>query len=192
MTKKAPWDNIPQTEGLPIMQPSPVASVLETSYQNLPSDVSDVSKEFNTNTPPSSRDKIEILLEDSADKDLFNQRKPPEKSPVELKNFFQIKSPPFGDQIAVAQPITPPLAISFETPKRPKHPPPSWTSALPLRLSLQSPSAAVVTGPPSSQGTSWPTKTFLAPPTAAAATSAEQQPPWKPPFPRPTTGNVTH
>jgi hypothetical protein len=145
-----PWDSIPESLGLPI---SPLsddkrkpASTWDTAFQNAPLDV---SEGYTTTTHPATRNQLEVFPDEPADTGgYFDEVKPLVGTLVE----------PTGSTHTPSQPVRSPTLSAADHPSmRPRFPPPSWTSSVPLRPPWRSPTIATTTRSPlispASQGT---------------------------------------
>jgi hypothetical protein len=151
-----PWDSIPESLGLPISPQSSLsddkrnpATTWDTAFQNAPLDV---SEGYTTTTHPATRNQLAVFPAEPADTGgHFDDVKPLVGTLVEPTDSTHTPSQPSRSPTLSA--ADHPAELSM----RPRFPPPSWTSSVPLRPPWRSPTIAATTRSPSlspaSQGT---------------------------------------
>jgi len=147
-----PLDSIPESLGLPISPQSlsddkqKPASAWDTAFQNAPPDV---SEGYATTTHPATRNQLAVIFDEPADTGGYF---------AEVKPLVGTLVEPTDSTHTPTQPVRSPTLSAADHPSmRPRFPPPTWTSSVPLRPPWRSPTIAATTRSPSlspaSQGT---------------------------------------
>jgi hypothetical protein len=139
-----PWDSIPESLGLPISPQSfsddkrNPTTTWDTAFQNPPLDV---SEGYTTPTQPATRNQLTVIFDEPADTGGYF---------AEVKPLVGTLVEPTDSTHTPTQPVRSPTLSAADHPSmRPKIPPPSWTSSVPLRPPWRSPTIAAPTRSPS-------------------------------------------